>query len=38
MPAEHKMFELVMQGMSVEDILKLPKETEEESPDDFEMF
>ncbi len=38
MPAEHKMFELVMQGMSVEEILKLPKEAEEENPDDFEMF
>ena len=39
MPAEHRMFELVMEGMSVEDILKLPPEaTVEDTEDDIELF
>ncbi len=39
MPAEHRMFELVMEGMSVEDILKLPPESAvEDAEDDIELF
>ena len=39
MPAEHRMFELVMEGMSVEDILKLPPELAvEDVEDDIELF
>ena len=39
MPAEHRMFELVMEGMSVEDILKLPPESVvEDAEDDIELF
>lgn len=39
MPAEHRMFELVMEGMSVEDIMKLPPESvADDAIDDIELF
>ncbi|NQY26807.1 MAG: hypothetical protein HRT92_06470 [Piscirickettsiaceae bacterium] len=39
MPAEHKMFELVMQGMSVEEILKITSEdVKSDTVNDIEFF
>jgi len=40
MPAEHQMFELMMQGMSIEDILKqtLAASAAESKDDDIELF
>ena len=38
MPAEHKMFELVMQGMSVEEILKSSLAEPKDNSDDIELF
>jgi len=38
MPAEHHMFELMMQGMSIEDILKQTLVAPESTDDDIELF
>ena len=38
MPAEHHMFELVMQGMSVEEILKQAPDSVKNNNDDIELF
>lgn len=38
MPAEHQMFELVMQGKSVEEILKQIPAVEQNNNDDIELF
>lgn len=38
MPAEHLMFELMMQGMSIDDVLKQTLVPAESSDDDIELF
>jgi multidrug resistance efflux pump len=38
MPAEHLMFELMMQGMSIEDVLKQTLHVTESTDDDIELF
>lgn len=38
MPAEHLMFELMMQGMSIEDVLKQTLLVTESTDDDIELF
>jgi hypothetical protein len=38
MPAEHAMFEMIMSGMSIEQILMAGTAYQEESSDDIELF
>ena len=38
MPAEHNMFDLMMSGMSIEDVLKQMQEADNNEEDDIELF